>query len=173
MTNRKIPALLDSGTMAAATKGSHSVTLSSDLIKDWNTQKEVMHRAAHAMPEYDFAFKPTPAQRSFAEQVVHTATVNVQLIKCLGGQFPAPLLPEAPTAKGDVIRMLDASYDYGAAVIRGFSNVLLLQPVAAPEPFQESTRARIVYLAIAHAQSIYGQLAVYLRLKNLIPPARS
>jgi uncharacterized damage-inducible protein DinB len=34
-----------------------------------------------------------------------------------------------------------------------------------------STRARIVFFLIAHSQDIYGQMAVYLRLNGVVPPA--
>ena len=33
-----------------------------------------------------------------------------------------------------------------------------------------ASRLRVAYFAIAHAQDIYGQLAVYLRLKGVTPP---
>lgn len=32
-------------------------------------------------------------------------------------------------------------------------------------------RLRVLYFDMGHSQDIYGQLAVYLRLNNLVPPA--
>ena len=34
-----------------------------------------------------------------------------------------------------------------------------------------STRARVVYFAMGHTWDTYGQMAVYLRLNGLVPPA--
>jgi hypothetical protein len=34
-----------------------------------------------------------------------------------------------------------------------------------------STRARVVFFVIGHTWDIYGQMAVYLRLNGLVPPA--
>src|SRR5438876_582515 len=113
--------------MAALARGAHSVTLSSDLIKDWRSQQVAMHRIADAMPEFDFGFRPTPPQRSFGGQLLHVAHTNLQLLKCLGSHAALPRLPEDGSAKPDILRALDGSYEYGVVVIGGFSNVVLLQ----------------------------------------------
>src|ERR1051325_5452863 len=117
MSNRKIPALLDSGSIKTPAATTHSVTLSSDLLKAWTLQREAMRQIALAMPEVDFSFKPTPPQRSFGEQLLHAARVNVQLLQCLGAQAVPPAVPDAAERKLDAIRALDASYEYGAAAI--------------------------------------------------------
>jgi len=38
------------------------------------------------------------------------------------------------------------------------------------EIVETCARTRVAYFSIAHAQDIYGQLAVYLRLKGVTPP---
>jgi hypothetical protein len=60
-------------TAAALTASSAfaQATIHGDLLKDWANQKDMLVKIANAMPEDKFGFKPTPAQRSFGEQVLH------------------------------------------------------------------------------------------------------
>jgi hypothetical protein len=62
--------------------------------------------------------------------------------------------------------------DFGAAVIKEFNDQQLSERVASL-PFMGPTasRLRIIYFSMGHSQDIYGQLAVYLRLNNVTPPA--
>jgi hypothetical protein len=46
----------------------------------------------------------------------------------------------------------------------------MLQTVKAPF-LGESSRARVFTFMIGHTWDLYGQLAVYLRLKGHVPPA--
>ena len=56
-----------------------TATLSGDLLTDWQQQKRMMIGIAEAMPEETFSFKPTEAQRTYAEQILHIAGANVYL----------------------------------------------------------------------------------------------
>jgi hypothetical protein len=48
----------------------------------------------------------------------------------------------------------------------------MLQGVANPPGFLgPSSRARIYTFLIGHTWDIYGQMAVYLRLNDIVPPA--
>lgn len=65
-------------------------TIHGDLTKDWAGQKALLVAVANAMPEDKYGFKPTPAQRSFGEHVLHIAQVNMMLTRSLGGKTPEP-----------------------------------------------------------------------------------
>jgi len=52
-----------------------------------------MMKIADAMPEDKFGYKSTPAQRSYGEQVLHVATVNMALLGTIGGKAAAPARP--------------------------------------------------------------------------------
>ena len=52
-------------------------TISADVMKDWNAQRNTMMQIAGAMPEEKFGFKATPPQRSWGEQILHVAGGNV------------------------------------------------------------------------------------------------
>jgi len=133
--------------------------------------KDGMVGIASAMPEDKFGFKPTPAQESFAERVMHVVNIDIKLISTLGGKTPAPTVNPKASSKADVIAALNTSMDYGAAVLKEFNDQQLSERVASL-PFMGPTvsRLRIAYFSISHSQDIYGQLAVYLRLSGVTPP---
>ena len=67
---------------------------------------------------------------------------------------------------------MNDTFEYGAAMLTQQTDQSLLQPVANPPGFLgPSTRARMFTFLIGHTWDIYGQMAVYLRLSGLVPPA--
>lgn len=152
--------------------GPGCTTLACDTQADFDRTRATITGIANAMPEDKFGFKPTPAQRSFGEQVMHIATIDVALLGTLGAKTPAPMLNAKATTKADVMAELQKSYDYGAAVIKEFSDAQLVERVKSL-PFLGPTvsRLRVINFAFGHAQDIYGQMAVYVRLNGVTPPA--
>jgi uncharacterized damage-inducible protein DinB len=147
-----------------------SASLQGDVLKDWTRMKDTMMKISGAMPEEKFGYKPTAAQRSYGEQIVHVAQANVMFIKMLGGKTPVPTLNTKPTAKADILKVLSDSYDYGASVINEQTNESLVETVQASF-LGPSTRARVVWAAIGHAWDEYGVMTTYLRLNGIVPPA--
>ena len=145
-------------------------TIYGDLTKDWAAQKDTIVKIANAMPEDKFGFKPTPAQRSYGEQILHVAQVNMMLLSALGGKTTAPPVNLKATSKADIVKAMSDSFDHGAALLKEFDNTSIQGTVQAMF-LGPSTRARILYFIISHTQDIYGQMAVYLRLNGVVPPA--
>ncbi len=165
--------------LSASTAIAQTTTLSADVAKDWKAQREVMMRIADAMPEDKFGFKATPPQRSWGEQVLHVAGGNLFLMRYLNGRTPAPPVKTTDmntfglkaSTKAEYLKVLADSFDYGDALLNEFSDAALAETVKGPPWMGPSTRARMVYDAISHCQDIYGQMAVYLRLNGIVPPA--
>lgn len=147
-------------------------TILKDLTNDWQRQKTTMMTIADAMPEDKFGYKSTPAQRNYGEQVMHIALVNVQLLKLAGGKAPAPTFTaQSVKTKADMLKALSDSYDYALALLKEQTDATIVQPIAAPAFLGPSTRARIFWTLLVHSEDIYGQMAVYLRLNGIVPPA--
>jgi len=164
--------------LAASTLAAQS-TLSTDVMKDWNAQRNTMLQIAGAMPEDKFGFKATPSQRSWGEQILHVAGGNVFLMRFLNGKTPAPAVNTSDmvtfglkaSTKAEYLKALNDSFDYGEQLLKEFSDQALTETVNGPPWMGPSTRVRMIYDAISHCQDIYGQLAVYLRLNGIVPPA--
>ena len=147
-------------------------SVQAELLKDWTGLKTTMDKIAAEMPDDKFSFKPTPAQQSFGERVVHVAQVNVGLGGLLGGKAAKPMIDAKATAKAEAIKAMDDSFDYLTASIKEQTDATMMQAVAMPPGFLgPSSRARVVYTLLGHTWDIYGQMAVYLRLSGKVPPA--
>lgn len=158
---------------------SGQTSLSADVLKDWNAQRNTMMRLAEAMPEERFGYKSTPAQRSWGEQILHVAGGNIFLMRFLNGKTVAPAVNTADmvvfglkaTTKAEYLKALNDSFDYGERVLKEFPEAALSETVTGPPWMGPSTRVRMIYDAISHCQDIYGQMVVYLRLNGIVPPA--
>jgi len=143
------------------------------LRGDWQAQKDTMMKIADAMPEARFGYKSTPPQRNYGEQIMHVALTNVELLKVLGGKAAAPTFTaESAKTKPEILKALADSYDYGTALLGEQSEASVLQPAKDSPPWLgPASHARIIWTLLAHTMDIYGQMAVYLRLNGIVPPA--
>ncbi len=70
-----------------------------EIENDWSRNNFMISGLAGAMPEDKFNYKPTPAQQSFGERVLHAAQVNLMLLQALGAKTPAPTVDANATSK--------------------------------------------------------------------------
>src|SRR5262249_54000980 len=155
-------------------------TIPAELLKDWQAQKETMMKIADAMPADKFSYKSTPAQRTYAEQILHVAGANVELLGMLKAKT-APPFEVSPrdmatfglkmTDKGAAQKALSDSYDWGEGVMKELGPAAMTEVVQGPPWIGQATRAKMVWYTMGHTQDIYGQMAVYLRLNGVVPPA--
>lgn len=147
-------------------------TLACDVLLDWTRTAQLLTTMVDAMPADKFNYKPTEAQQTFAERVVHIAQTDVRLLGSLGAKTPAPTINAKATSKADVLAALKQSFAWGEAVIKEFNDAQLVERVT-PLPFlgPSASRTRVIYYSLQHTQDIYGQLVVYLRLNGITPPA--
>ncbi|HEV3310625.1 MAG TPA: DinB family protein [Chloroflexota bacterium] len=172
-------ALLISGFVCAAlilaTRGpaAQSVSLQRDALDDWTSLKSTMMKISEAMPADKYGYKSTAPQRTFGEQVLHVAEANVIQMGRLGFKAAAPAINMKATSKAEILKALSDSFDYGTAALKEQTDQTMLQ-MADASRFSfggPSTRARVVFFVIGHTWDIYGQMAVYLRLNGIVPPA--
>ncbi len=132
--------------------------------------------AAEAMPEDKFDFAPPVTAgdfkgvRSFGEQVKHVAGANYYFFNSTGAS-DADL-----KAKEDAIGKLKTKAEIVAALKDSFIQAHAYVNGITPEnAFLETatggTRAGMTSFGLAHLMDHYGQMVVYLRMNNIIPPA--
>jgi uncharacterized damage-inducible protein DinB len=148
------------------------VSVQAEMLQDWTALKTSMMKIADEMPADKFSFKPTPAQQSYGERVLHVAQVNDRFLGLVGGKAVAPTADAAATSKEASMKAMADSFDYGAALLKEQTDQTMLQGVPMPPRFLgPSSRARMFTFLIGHTWDIYGQMAVYLRLSGKVPPA--
>src|SRR5689334_6513614 len=91
------------------------------LLRGWNDVGRKLIAMAEDFPEDKYDFKPTPAQRSFAEQLLHMSGANYFFINLANGQKPPaeedPKRDQYKT-KADVVAFVKKSFADGAAAIK-------------------------------------------------------
>jgi uncharacterized damage-inducible protein DinB len=149
-----------------------SASMQAEMLKDWSDLKATMMKIAEEMPADKYGFKPTPAQQSYGERVLHIAQVNDRFLAGVGGKAVAPTPEATATSKEASMKAMADSFDYGIALLKEQTDATMTQGVAMPPRFLgPSTRARMFTFLIGHTWDIYGQMVVYLRLNGKVPPA--
>jgi uncharacterized damage-inducible protein DinB len=131
--------------------------------------------AANSMPANDYAFKPTPEVRSFAQLIGHVANANFFFCSAaVGAPFPSKANAETLTTKADVLKALLDSLKYCDTIYQETtdSNFGERANVAGlgNKPAQ-TTRGAVLMFNTTHNNEHYGNLVVYLRLKGIVPPS--
>jgi hypothetical protein len=147
-----------------------------EVENDWSRNNVMLYGLANAMPADKFEYKPTPAQQSFGERVLHVAQVNLMLLQSLDAKTPAPSIDRNATSKAASMDALQRVGDYGVAVIKEFGERGLQVRIDSPGPMgwfmgPQVSRQRVLYFLMMHSQDTYGQLAVYARMNGITPPA--
>ena len=142
------------------------------VLDSWNEVGRKLTAMAEDFPEDKYDFKPTPAQRSFAEQLLHAAGANYFFTNPVMGKEPQAA--EDPKrdqykSKADIVAFVKKSFADGAAAIQSKGEKGLTTEVVY-FPDQKARVLDIAYGLIEHSGEHYGQLVVYYRLAGLVPP---
>jgi uncharacterized damage-inducible protein DinB len=125
---------------------------------------------AEDFPEDKYDFKPTPAQKSFAEQLLHVAGDNESFADVAQGKKPTGDESRAHfKTKADVVAYVKKSFADGAAIIKKKGDNSLLEMVVDEDGRTVPLQA-FAYGVIEHSGEHYGQLVVYYRIAGLVPP---
>ncbi len=143
------------------------------LLDSWNDTGRKFIAMAEDVPEDKYDFKPNPAERSFAEQLLHAANANYFFINPFTGQKPPVGDPKRDSfkTKADVVAFVKKSFSDGATLIKQKGDSGMSD--RAMDPFAKDQQVRMSDLAwgfIEHSGEHYGQLVVYYRLAGLVPP---
>lgn len=140
-----------------------------DAIRQtYNIVKNNILKAADKMPDDAYNFKPTPEERSFGGWVGHVA--DAQTAGC-SRVLGTPKTPGAAskTTKADLVALLKDSFDTCDAAYASLTDANAGDTVQS----YRGPTTRLASLAgnLAHDNECYGSMAVYLRLKGIVPPS--
>jgi len=141
------------------------------VLDSWNEIGRKLTAMAEDFPEDKYDFKPTPAQRSFAEQLLHAAGSCYYFTNPAMGLKPPADDPkrEQYKSKAEVVAFVKKAFADGAAAIQSKGEKGLMTEVDYG-PGQKARVLDIAYGIIEHSGEHYGQLVVYYRLAGLVPP---
>ena len=166
---------------AAPTTPQPAPTLASMVDGEISAIEKQIVDVAEAMPEDKYNFSPESLNipgddykgvRSFAQQVKHVAASNYFIWSTLtGDKLPDGLKdgngPADLKTKADILKFLKDSFAQGHKAAATLTVENMLQPVGQAK----SPRLHRAEFGVAHAFDHYGQMAEYLRMNGIVPPA--
>jgi uncharacterized damage-inducible protein DinB len=150
-----------------------AVSPSKALLATWNDVGRKLIAMAEDFPEDKYDFKPTPAQRSFAEQLLHASNANYFFTNLAKGEkIPAEEDPKRDSfkSKADIVAFVKKAFADGAATITAKGDKGMSDLVVDPFEHQQTRLSEMAYGLIEHSGEHYGQLVVYYRVAGLVPP---
>jgi DinB superfamily len=151
--------------------------LKTALVQHWKTSKEFTLAVAEAMPADGYDFKPNPEEMTFGALMIHigdeishdcAAAARTQPLSMPNGngtRFPAPRY-----SKEVVLKFLNESYDKCVREVESISpdqfDVTVYKYQGA-----EISALEALWYGFTQASHHRGQAEVYLRVKNIKPPA--
>lgn len=142
-----------------------------DAFRDYaKSSAKNLIAAADAFPADKYAYKPTAAQMSVGDIVVHLAQGNDYLCGTIGG-MKAPDRPKiaATDSKEALMARLRETFAFCDQALASLTDAGLGEEL----PFfggRKMTRAAVITLTTGDWADHYSQYANYLRLNGLMPP---
>jgi len=148
-----------------------ALTVSEAVLASWNDIGRKVIAMAEDFPEDKYEMKPTPVQRSFAEQLLHVAGGNDFFTDAAQGKKPRDdESREHYKTKAQIVDYLKKSFAEGAALIKEKGDTGMMAPVVEALGGRTVPAFDLAYGLIEHSGEHYGQLVVYYRLAGLVPP---
>jgi uncharacterized damage-inducible protein DinB len=145
----------------------------SQFIKDWERAKAYTLDYLNTVPADKYSFKAVDSIRSFAQQMLHLAQGNVNLISNGTGDqkiFTGRNLEASPGAqtKDSVTYYVMQSYDFAITGIKNMDASKLGETTGSGN-FKQ-TRFAWILKAFEHQTHHRGQATIYIRLMGIRPP---
>ena len=136
----------------------------------WESTRTLVLGIVEVMPEDKYDFKPTPAVRTFRENVIHLIGENYTFFGRVSGEnLPSNARFDTLKSRDEIVKALRESYDYGSKVWAGLTEEKALELIEG-RGGQRVQRWSAILVAIQDNMNHYGNLVVYVRLNGLVPP---
>ncbi|MBB5317457.1 DinB family protein [Tunturibacter empetritectus] len=142
-----------------------------EVQRGYAAQKGNILKAADRMPESDYQFKPTPEIRTYARVVNHVTEAQLRTCGAVNRTAASDLakVPAETADKATIVEALKASF---AECDKAFAAVTDANLGDMFEVFNgKRSRIGIMWGTVSHDNEQYATLALYLRLKGLVPPS--
>jgi uncharacterized damage-inducible protein DinB len=142
--------------------------VSAELKQMYNGIKNNMTKMAEKMPEENYSFKATNDVRTFGQLVAHVADAQARTCSAVSGEQKA-VNAASKTSKADLVAAMKESFAICDKAFDALTDAKATEMVTVGN----RQRSRIGMLAgmISHSNEEYGYMAVYMRLKGVVPPS--
>jgi hypothetical protein len=132
--------------------------------------KANLTKAAEKMPEDQYNFKASPDIRTFGALIAHVADVQGQICSAAAGSA-RPASAGDKTAKADLVAALENSFKVCDGVFDSLTDADASKTMNLGRGGPRNEFATLWQLIIGHSNEEYGYLAVYMRIKGVVPPS--
>jgi uncharacterized damage-inducible protein DinB len=147
-----------------------------EMLDMWNAIGNKLIAMAQDFPEDKYDFKVQKDERTFALNLLHAAALDFVLIRRISGSNLGPDFGEGDNpsrdafkTKAEVVKFVQEAVADGAQVIQQQSDAGL-DKTSKFFGNRLAHNSAIWTFAIEHSAEHYGQLVVYYRANNLVPP---
>ena len=149
-----------------------------ETLDRWNDVGKKLVTMAQDFPEDKYDFKLEKDERTFAENVLHVAAVDYDLMRAASGTNIGPDFGknrhnpsrDVYKTKADVVKLIQQAIADGASILQQQGDAGLDKTMRMPWGNSLAHNSYIWVFAIEHSGEHYGQLVVYYRANNLVPP---
>lgn len=144
--------------------------LAAEMQRGYQNVQRNLAEAAGKMPDEHYGFRPTPDVRPFGQLVAHVALAQFGTCASITGQ-PNPRKDEkeeASRTRAEAIALLAASTEFCDPAVSALTDATMAELAKAGQ--NQVAKGLLPASLIMHGQETYGTMAVYLRLKGLVPP---
>jgi hypothetical protein len=154
--------------MGAAGLYAQSNPFSTEVKASYNNIKNNLTKAADKMSEADYDFKATPDVRNYGQLIGHVADTQLALCGVAKGEQKRGDAGQK-TSKADLVAALKDSFDYCDSAYEALTDADGAQMVKMFG--RDRTKLGVLDFNVIHDNEMYGTIAVYLRLKGIVPPS--
>jgi hypothetical protein len=142
--------------------------LSTELKQSYTGIKNNLTKMAEKMPEEHYSFKPTADIRTFGQLIAHVADSQARNCSMVNGARK-DINAAAKTSKADLVAALKESFAMCDTAFDALTDAKASDMI----PMGQRQRSKFGLLSgtVSHSNEEYGYMAVYLRLKGIVPPS--
>ena len=123
------------------------------------------------MPEEHFAFKPVPEIRSFGEAVAHVSDAQARNCSLASGIGAKTLDADKKRTKAELVAALKESFAICDVAFAALTDAQANEMVKMGQSGFQLTKLSLLVSMISHSNEQHGYMAIYLRLKGIVPPS--
>jgi hypothetical protein len=148
-------------------------TESQIVLAAWNEIGRKLIAIAEDLPEDKYDYKPNPDSRTFVGQLLHVSASMYYFTDPAQNQkvrYPDDPNRDNLKTKADVVAFVKKSVEDGASLIKSKGDKGMRETLTDSESKQQTHVSDLAYSLIEHSGEHYGQLVVYYRINNMVPP---
>ena len=137
----------------------------------YETVKRNVTAMVDKMPEEHFTYRPVPEIRSFGESVAHVADAQARNCTLVSGAGSKTLDADKKKTKAELVAALKESFAICDAVFAALTDASAREMVKPGQSAFQLSKLSLLVSMISHSNEQHGYMAMYLRLKGIVPPS--